>query len=104
MEDGLHTLVGERGARLSGGQRQRILIARALSHQPRLLILDEATSALDPETEAEICNTLSHLKGELTLLAISHQPGITRVADTAYRLGYGTVASAEASLMEGEIR
>ena len=95
MEDGIHTLVGERGARLSGGQRQRILIARAIVHQPRLLILDEATNALDLETEAEICTTLSHLKGEMTLLAISHQAGITRAADTIYRLGGGQVVTVE---------
>ena len=94
MEDGIHTLVGERGARLSGGQRQRILIARALAHKPQLLILDEATSALDPETEGDICNTLNQLKGERTLLAISHQPGITRSADVIYQLDGGQVVTA----------
>ena len=100
MENGVRTLVGERGGRLSGGQRQRILIARAIVHQPRLLILDEATSALDPETEAEICTTLGHLKGDITLLAISHQPGITRAADTIYQLEGGHVVATDASLAE----
>ena len=55
---GLQTVVGERGSLLSGGQRQRIALARALIHQPSLVILDEATSALDPGTEAAICQSL----------------------------------------------
>ena len=73
LPEGLDTVVGERGGKLSGGQRQRVAIARALAHKPRLLILDEATSALDPETEAAICRTLEALRGELTIIAISHQ-------------------------------
>ncbi|NIS53360.1 MAG: ATP-binding cassette domain-containing protein, partial [Phycisphaerae bacterium] len=70
----------ERGHKLSGGQRQRIAIARALVHNPRLLILDEATTALDPENEAAICETLRKLSGEITILAISHQPAMLQVA------------------------
>ncbi|MGD9338780.1 MAG: ATP-binding cassette domain-containing protein, partial [Syntrophobacterales bacterium] len=86
MDQGIHSIVGERGGKLSGGQRQRIVIARALVHKPKLLILDEATSALDHESEAAICDTLRQLRGELTILAISHQPAFLRVADRAYRL------------------
>ena len=86
---GLHTMVGERGYMLSGGQRQRIAIARALVHNPRLLILDEATTALDPENEAAICKTLRSLRDDLTILAISHQPAILNVAERAYRLENG---------------
>jgi ATP-binding cassette subfamily C protein len=86
MDSGIHTVVGERGGRLSGGQRQRITIARALVHKPQLMILDEATSALDPATEAEICQTLSQLRGKLTILAISHQSALLDAADRAYRL------------------
>ena len=93
LPEGMHSTVGERGGRLSGGQRQRIMIARALAHRPRLLILDEATSALDPASEAEIRNTLEQLRGELTILAISHQTGLVEAADRVYRLHQGTVAA-----------
>lgn len=87
LPDGIHQLLGERGGRLSGGQRQRIMIARALVHRPRLLILDEATTALDPSAEAAICRTLERLRGELTIIAISHQPALVEAADRVYRLG-----------------
>jgi ATP-binding cassette subfamily C protein len=90
MPDGMYTLVGERGARLSGGQRQRIMLARALVHRPALLILDEATAALDPPTEAAICATLRQLvDGDMTILAISHQPAILEVAERVYRVQDG---------------
>jgi ATP-binding cassette subfamily C protein len=87
MDEGINTVVGERGSRLSGGQRQRITVARALVHKPELLILDEATSALDPESEAAICQTLRQLSSKLTILAISHQTALLDAADRAYRLG-----------------
>ena len=90
MGQGIYSTVGERGSMVSGGQRQRIAIARALVHKPKLLILDEPTSALDPESEAAICQTLSHLRGRgITILAISHQPTIMNVADRAYQLEDG---------------
>ena len=89
MPQGMHSTVGERGSMLSGGERQRIAIARALVNKPKLLILDEPTSALDPETEAAICKTLAQLRGEITILAISHQPTIKDVADRAYQLQDG---------------
>ena len=88
---GIHSSVGQRGLRLSGGQRQRIAIARALVRKPQLLVLDEATTALDPENEAAICQTLRELRGEITILAISHQPAVLEVADGAYRLENGEV-------------
>ena len=91
MPEGVKTIVGERGAKLSGGQRQRIAIARALVHRPQLLILDEATSALDPETEAAICQTLRELRGQLTILAISHQSALVEVADRVYQIAAGHI-------------
>jgi ATP-binding cassette subfamily C protein len=89
LPQGLETLVGERGGKLSGGQRQRLCIARALVRRPRLLILDEATSALDPASEAAICDTLDQLRGQISILAISHQLGLARIADRVFRLEGG---------------
>jgi ATP-binding cassette subfamily C protein len=86
LEDGIHTVVGERGGKLSGGQRQRIVVARALVNNPTLLILDEATSALDPESEAALRQTMEGLKGQLTILAISHNRAMVSAADRVYQL------------------
>ncbi len=94
LPEGLQTVVGERGALLSGGQRQRIAIARALVRRPDLLILDEATTALDPQTEASVCASLAALRGELTILAISHQRAIIDLADRVYRIEDGVAKSA----------
>lgn len=92
LPEGMFSVVGERGAKLSGGQRQRIMIARALVHRPCLLILDEATSALDPQSEAAISDTLEQLRGELTILAVSHQPAMIKAADRVYRLQNGVAS------------
>ena len=81
LKEGLQTYIGEKGYSLSGGQRQRLAIARALVRNPKLLILDESTTALDPDTEAEIIKTIVNLKGDLTIIAISHQPQINKAAD-----------------------
>jgi ATP-binding cassette, subfamily C, bacterial len=89
MPEGLETIVGERGGKLSGGQRQRIAIARALVNKPRLLILDEATSALDPESEKAVRHTMESLKGQLTILAISHNRAMVQAADHVYQMGDG---------------
>jgi ATP-binding cassette subfamily C protein len=86
---GLDTDVGEMGSKLSGGQRQRISLARALVGGPKLLILDEVTSALDPHTEAEIVENIAGLRGGYTIVAITHRPAWTRVADRLYRISEG---------------
>ena len=92
LPEGVDTTVGERGLRLSGGQRQRLALARALVRKPALLILDEATTALDPETEREICSTLRHLRGSLTLIAICHHGHLPEIADHVYRVADGSIA------------
>lgn len=94
MKGGLDAPVGERGGRLSGGQRQRLAIARALVHEPRLLILDEATSNLDQASEQAVLATIGHLKGELTMLAVTHQPGMLELADRVYTVRDGRIAAA----------
>ena len=73
LPSGLSTMTGERGVRLSGGQRQRIGIARALYHQPPVLIMDEATSALDNLTESNFMQAIDHLKVSHTLIIIAHR-------------------------------
>ncbi len=93
LPEGVMTVVGERGGRFSGGQRQRIGIARALAHDPKLLILDEATSALDPESEAEISATLRSLTPQLTVVAVSHRPALIHIADRIYRLNEGELTA-----------
>jgi len=81
FDEGLDTLIGERGVKLSGGQRQRISIARALLAQPALVILDEATSNLDTESERYIQDSLSILMKERTTLVIAHRLSTIQKAD-----------------------
>ncbi|MGB0578237.1 MAG: ABC transporter ATP-binding protein [Limisphaerales bacterium] len=73
LPGGLDTVVGERGARLSGGQQQRLGIARALYHQPTVLVMDEGTSALDSSTEASLVACLRELEGEVTMIFVAHR-------------------------------
>ena len=91
LPEGIHSIAGERGLRLSGGQRQRVAIARALVRRPRLLILDEATTALDPKTEAAVCESIRRFSANITVLAISHQPALTGIAQKVYRIANGRV-------------
>jgi ATP-binding cassette subfamily C protein len=90
--EGLDASVGERGTKLSGGQRQRVAIARALVTRPSVLILDEVTTALDPSTEAAICQTLAGLRGEVTIISISHQPAMRAVADETWTMAAGRLS------------
>ncbi len=90
LPEGLDSNAGEMGNRLSGGQRQRIAIARALVGRPKLLIFDEVTSALDPETEASICSNALSLAGEFTIIAITHRPAWSKIADRLYKIENGS--------------
>lgn len=91
LPNGLDTLVGDRGVRLSGGQRQRIGIARALYHDPEILILDEATSALDNDTEAAVMEAIENLQGTKTMIIIAHRLTTIRNVDMIYEVGSGEV-------------
>ncbi len=89
LPGGISGDIGTMGAKLSGGQRQRISLARALVHKPKLLLLDEVTSALDDASEAEICQNIKALSGALTIVAITHKPAWTLIADRVYRINKG---------------
>jgi ATP-binding cassette, subfamily B, bacterial PglK len=91
LKEGLDTFVGERGVRLSGGQRQRIGIARALYHDPPILVLDEATSALDSNTEAGVMDAVNALHGNKTLIIVAHRLSTVEGCDRLYRLDHGKV-------------
>jgi ABC-type multidrug transport system fused ATPase/permease subunit len=89
LQEGLSAVVGERGVKLSGGQRQRIGIARALYHDPDVLVFDEATSALDAETEREIAETMDALKGQKTLIIIAHRQSTVEKCTIRFELHDG---------------
>jgi ATP-binding cassette, subfamily B, bacterial PglK len=91
LANGYQTLVGERGVRLSGGQRQRIGIARALYHNPQVLIMDEATSALDNVTERLIMQSIRQMKGQRTIILIAHRLTTVQECDVIFLLEQGKV-------------
>ena len=85
------TTIGERGIRLSGGQRQRIGIARALYHNPQVLILDEATSSLDNETEKAVMDAVNNLNKDITIILIAHRLNTVKNCDIIFKLDKGNV-------------
>ena len=91
LSEGLDTVVGERGIRLSGGQRQRIGIARALYHDPSVLVLDEATSSLDTDTESGVMDAVRDLHGKKTILIVAHRLSTVEDCDYLYRLEQGKI-------------
>jgi ABC-type multidrug transport system fused ATPase/permease subunit len=91
LPEGIDSLVGERGIRLSGGQRQRIGIARALYHDPSVLVLDEATSSLDTDTERGIINAVRALQGEKTIIVVAHRLSTVEHCNYLFRLERGKV-------------
>ena len=99
LEQGIDTVIGDKGVRLSGGQRQRIVLARVLLGKPKLIILDEATSALDHESENAVRETIRTLKDRSTVLIIAHRLATIRGADYAIVLEDGRVAE-QGSMLE----
>lgn len=89
LPDGLATMVGERGVRISGGQRQRIGIARALYHDPAVLVLDEATSSLDTATEHEVMQAVAGLRANKTVIIVAHRLSTVEGCDRLFRLVEG---------------
>jgi len=91
IPDGYNTIVGDRGVRLSGGQRQRIGIARAIYHDPDVLVLDEATSALDGVTENAIIQSINNLSHKKTIIMIAHRLTTLKDCDIIYMLEHGKI-------------
>ena len=91
LPDKTHSIVGERGIRVSGGQRQRIGIARALYHEPQVLVLDEATSSLDIETETEVMSAIRGLQGFKTILIVAHRLSTVQHCDRVYKIEDATI-------------
>lgn len=91
LPQGLDTQIGERGILLSGGERQRLGLARAIYRDPALIVFDEATSALDLKTESAVMDSINRLKGQKTLVIVSHRSSAIDHCDRVYRVEDGTV-------------
>lgn len=92
LPEGLDTTIGDRGVRLSGGQRQRLGIARALYHNPEILVFDEATSALDNETEQAVMEAINSFHGKKTMVIIAHRLNTIEKCDIIYKVDGGKIA------------
>lgn len=86
LPDGLDTTIGDRGVRISGGQRQRLGIARALYHNPEILVFDEATSALDTDTEKAVMDAINSFHGRKTMVIIAHRLNTIAKCDVIYKV------------------
>lgn len=92
LPDGLETTIGDRGVRISGGQRQRLGIARALYHDPEILVFDEATSALDGDTEQAVMEAVNSFHGKKTMVIIAHRLNTIAKCDVIYKVENGKIA------------
>ena len=95
LPEGLDTTIGDRGVRLSGGQRQRLGIARALYHNPSILVFDEATSALDNETESALMEAINGFHGKKTMVIIAHRLNTIEKCDMVYKVVDGKIVETE---------
>lgn len=91
LPEGIDTAIGDRGVRLSGGQRQRLGIARALYHNPEILVFDEATSALDNETESAVMEAINSFHGRKTMVIIAHRLNTIEKCDMIYKVDDGKI-------------
>ena len=94
LEEGLDTVVGDRGGRLSGGERQRVALACALLREPALLVLDEPTGQLDPDNEDRVIETLRRLRGRATVVVVTHSETLLQEADRVLALDSGRAVRA----------
>lgn len=91
LPNNIDTKVGERGVQISGGQSQRIGIARALYNDPSIILFDEATSSLDSSTENEVMRSIDSLKGDKSVILITHRTSTLKNCDTIYKLQHGSL-------------
>lgn len=95
LPEGLDTTIGDRGVRISGGQRQRLGIARALYHNPEILVFDEATSALDGDTEAAVMEAVNSFHGRKTMVIIAHRLNTIAKCDMIYKVENGKIETVQ---------